>query len=63
MRKKKYKIRVNCIAFVDLVILAKNKSKAKELALKMASCDGGTDMEFVEFLEVDEWDEVKYEDD
>ena len=58
--KKKFKVRMNCISFVDLVILAKNKKEAREQAEKSAICPQD-DMEFVEFLEVEKNDKIDYE--
>ena len=59
--KQKYKIRMNCVSFTDLVILANSKKKARELAEKYAQCPQD-DMEFGEFLELEDKDEVDYED-
>ena len=60
MVKKKFKIRMNCISFQDLVILADNKKQARKEAEKAASCPQN-DMEFGEFLDVEEGDKVDYE--
>ena len=62
MAKRKYKVRTNCIQFVDTVVLAENKEKAKEIAVHHAQCDGSSEMEFVEFLDVEDYDKVDYED-
>jgi len=58
--KKKFKVRCNCISFQDIVILASNKENAKKLAVKMSQCPDG-DMEFGEFLELEDWDKAEYE--
>ncbi len=62
MVKKKYKVRTNCIQFVDTIVLAESKEKAKELAVHYSQCDGSSEMEFCEFLEVEEGDVVQYGD-
>lgn len=54
---KKYKIRMNCASFHDVVIEAENKEEAKKQARVECQCpqDG---MEFGEFLKVEKDDEV-----
>ena len=54
----KYKIRMNCSSFHDVVIKAKNKKEAIEEAEIIAQCPQNG-MEFCEFLEVDENDEAE----
>lgn len=56
---KKYKVRVQCVSYQDVVVLAPNKEKAKELAVHHAQCPQN-DMEFCEFLPLEKWDKVDY---
>ena len=58
--KKKFKVRMNCICFDDVVVLAENKKEAREIAEKHAQCPQG-DMEFCEFLDVEDSEGVDYE--
>jgi len=53
---KKYKVRMNCLSFHDVVVLAKNKEEAKDRAFHLSQCPQGG-MEFGEFLPVEEGDE------
>ncbi len=56
---KKYKVRLNCVCFVDVVVEANNKKEAEQEAQRVApNCPQGG-LEFGEFLEVDQWDEVE----
>ena len=50
---KRYKIRMNCSSFHDIVVEAKNETEAKTEAWNIAVCPQNG-MEFGEFLEVDE---------
>lgn len=49
---KRYKVRVQCTGFRDVVVTAKNKANARIQAEKIGSghCDG--EYEFCEFLEL-----------
>lgn len=47
---KKYTVRVNCPAFVDLELEAKNKEEAIKKAENAFTCPGGKG-EFCEFLD------------
>ena len=58
-REKKYKVRMDCTSFHDIVVLAKNEEEAKEKAGLVAQCPQHG-MEFNEFLDVEEGDEVDY---
>ena len=53
---KKYKIRMNCSSFQDVVVEAKNKVDAITEAELHCTCPQNG-MEFGEFLEVEEEDE------
>lgn len=53
---EKYKIRMNCSSFHDVVVKAENKEEAKREAEVHAQCPQNG-MEFAEFLEVEEGDE------
>lgn len=53
---KKYKIRMNCTSFHDIVVEAKNENEAKEEAQIIANCPQNG-MEFCEFLKVEEEEE------
>ena len=53
---KKYKIRMNCSSFHDVVVKAKNKTEAITEAQIIAQCPQNG-MEFGEFLEIEENDE------
>jgi len=55
---KKYKIRMNCSSFDDVVVLAENKEEAKEQAQIYCQCPQHG-MEFGEFLPVDNRDKVR----
>ena len=55
---KKYKIRMNCSSFHDVVVRAKNKMEAIAEAQIIAQCQQNG-VEFGEFLEVDDNDEVE----
>ncbi len=61
MTMKKFKVRMNCISFEDIVVLAENEQGARALAEKHCQCPQA-DMEFGEFLNVEDWDKVQYED-
>lgn len=53
---KKYKVRMNCSSFDDVVVEAENKDEAKDIALVHANCPQNG-MEFAEFLDVEDGDE------
>lgn len=55
---KKYKVRMNCSSFCDVVVEAKNKEEATDEAYKHCQCPQNG-MEFGEFLEVEADDEVE----
>ena len=52
---KKYKIRMNCSSFCDVVVVANNEDEAKNEAYTIAQCPQNG-MEFGEFLEIKECD-------
>ena len=54
---KTYKIRMNCSSFHDVVVKARNKEDAISEAYIVALCPQNG-MEFGEFLEIEEGDEV-----
>lgn len=54
----KYKLRYNCVSFQDIVVEAKNKEEAKVEAKCIVQCPQN-EMEFAEFLEVEESEEVE----
>ena len=54
---KKYKVRMNCSSFHDVVVEAKNTMEAITEAQIVAQCPQNG-MVFGEFLEVEEGDEV-----
>ena len=54
---KKYKVRMNCSSFDDVVVEAKNKEKAISEAYIYCQCPQ-CGMEFGEFLPVEEGDET-----
>ena len=60
MAKKLFKVRMNCISFHDVIVKASSKKKARELAENDGSCPQA-DMEFVELLPVEDWDNDKRE--
>lgn len=53
---KKYKVRMNCSSFHDVVVIAKNKTDAINEAQIISQCPQNG-MEFGEFLEVEDGDE------
>ena len=57
-RKKKYKVRIDCTSFYDVVVEASSEESAKDLAFMQFQCpdQGG---EFCEFLPIEEGDEVE----
>ena len=60
MKKKKYKVRINCTSFEDIVVEATSKDKAIDRAYILFQCpqEGG---EFAEFLEVEKDDKEVWE--
>lgn len=57
---KKYKVRLNCVGFEDIVVQAKNKEEAKSEAGKIAGNNcSQPGFEFCEFLPVEEGDEIE----
>ena len=56
---KKYKVRMNCSSFHDVVVEASSKEEAKDKAISHAQCPQNG-MEFGEFLPVEKDDEVEY---
>ncbi len=48
---KKYEIRINCACFADIIVEAKNKDEAIELAKMQFSCNGDSP-EFGEVLSI-----------
>ena len=56
---KKFKIRLNCCSFVDVVVRAKNKEEAMSEANRVAESCPQNGLEFGEFLEVEKDDEVE----
>ncbi len=50
---RKYKVRMNCSSFQDIVVNANNKEEAIEEAQRFAQCPQNG-MEFGEFLEVED---------
>lgn len=55
---KKYKVRLNCSSFVDVVVEAKNKKEAIRQAFERRDPCEDMGMEFGEFLEVSEDEEL-----
>ena len=55
---KKYKVRMNCSSFADVVVEAKSKEDAISEAYNHCQCPQNG-MEFGEFLPVEEGDEVE----
>ena len=58
-KEKKYKIRMNCSSFHDVIVMATTKKEAKEKAFDQSRCPQNG-MEFGEFLEVEDGDEIDY---
>lgn len=56
---KKYKIRMECTSFYDVTVMAKNETEAKDEAFRLTQCPQNG-MEFGEFLEVEEDEEVSF---
>lgn len=56
---KKYKIRMECASFDDVTVMARNETEAKDEAFRLAQCPQNG-MEFGEFLEVEENEEVSF---
>ena len=52
---KKYKIRLNCTSFVDVVVQATNKKEAKSEAFRLAPPCPQEGFDFCEFLDVKEF--------
>lgn len=57
-KEKLHKIRMNCVSFVDVAVLAKTKKEAKEIARKMHLSCNSTEFEFGEFLEFDKFEAI-----
>jgi hypothetical protein len=56
---KKFKIRLNCTGFTDVVVEAADKESAKFEAQRVASnCNNG-EWEFCEFLKVEKDEEIE----
>ena len=55
---KKYKVRMNCSSFHDIVVNANNKEEAIEEAERHAQCPQ-MGMEFGEFLEVEDGEDAE----
>jgi hypothetical protein len=53
----KYKLRFNCSSFHDVVVEANNKKEAIQIGYTKAQCPQNG-MEFAEFLDVEDDDEV-----
>lgn len=56
IKMKKYKVRLNCASFVDVVVVASSEQEAISEALILAQCPQNG-LEFGEFLEVEKDDE------
>jgi len=54
---KKYKVRLNCSSFVDVVVLASSKKQAISEAFRVAPSCPQDCFEFGEFLEFDQEEE------
>jgi len=54
---KKYKVRLNCNSFVDVVVLANNKKEAINEAYRCADSCPQNGFDFGEFLDVEDDDE------
>jgi len=54
---KKYKVRLNCHSFVDVVVIAVNQKQAVSEAYRVAPSCPQDGFDFGEFLEVSEDDE------
>lgn len=55
----KYKVRMNCISFRDVVVEARNKKEAREAAEKTRPICNDAGFEFEGFLPVEEGDEIE----
>jgi len=55
----KYKVRLNCVSSVKVVVEAKNKKEAIEEAQRVAPSCPQDGFEFGEFLDVEEGDEIE----
>jgi hypothetical protein len=55
---RKYKVRMDCSSFEDVVVLANSEKEAKELAQIYCQCPQNG-MEFTEFLPVEKGDKPR----
>ena len=56
---KKYKVRLNCNSFVNVVVQANNKIEAISEAYRVGRSRPQSGLDFEEFLEVEKYDEVE----